>query len=323
MTPPATQQPQVSVPRIGIYGTGRVGQTLAVALSRAGYSVAAVGSRSAGSVATAAALLAAEGRQAAVCSSLGEVAARCEVLFVTVTDDALAAIPAMLGREELAREDLLLVHTSGAFPASVLLPEGQPGACRVGGFHPMCSFASVEAGLRNLPGSTIGVEATSEADQQLLSGMARALGGVPLLLAGEGKVFYHAAACMASNYTCVLLDGALRVLREAGVDEAAGRAALVALVSGTLRNIAGQGPVEALTGPIARGDASTIQRHVQALEDSPGLPLYRDLGRYCVELATRRAGAGQLDPEQARHIMQLLGDNPSQSPQQKEEPAHE
>jgi predicted short-subunit dehydrogenase-like oxidoreductase (DUF2520 family) len=117
---------------------------------------------------------------------------------------------------------------------------------------------------------------------------------------------YHAAAAIASNYVVAVLDAAVGLLRQVGIDEAAALAALVPLAAGAVTNVAAKGLADGLTGPIRRGDAGTVARHLEALTADPALhELYRVLGRRALGLA-RTAGAAK--PEDLAAITALLGE---------------
>ncbi|MFW6062460.1 MAG: DUF2520 domain-containing protein, partial [Planctomycetota bacterium] len=116
---------------------------------------------------------------------------------------------------------------------------------------------------------------------------------------------YHAAAVVACNYLSGLMDAALALAGQAGIDRRTAWPALEPLVRATMENIAAEGPAAALTGPIARGDAATVQRHLDALAggDDDLLELYRAAGRWTVQLARRK---GALAPEEAEKLRCLL-----------------
>ncbi len=71
---------------------------------------------------------------------------------------------------------------------------------------------------------------------------------------------------MASNYQCALMDSALELFAQAGIDRDSALAALGPIVRAAAQNISAHGPVNALTGPIARGDAGTVETHLAALD---------------------------------------------------------
>src|SRR5437879_2626127 len=102
---------------------------------------------------------------------------------------------------------------------------------------------------------------------------------------------YHAGAVFASNYFVVVEAVAQRLLRHAGLSDAEAWQALRPLVEGTLANLLHQQPTDALTGPVVRGDDTTIRRHLASLTKDDAL-LYRALGRAALELAEKR-GMGE------------------------------
>jgi predicted short-subunit dehydrogenase-like oxidoreductase (DUF2520 family) len=109
----------------------------------------------------------------------------------------------------------------------------------------------------------------------------------PFRIATKAKPIYHAGAVFASNYLVVVEAMAQRLLRHAGLTDADAWAALRPLVEGTLENLSRAEPKDALTGPVARGDTTTIVRHIESLTLDDG-KLYRALGRAALELAQKR-----------------------------------
>ena len=105
-----------------------------------------------------------------------------------------------------------------------------------------------------------------------------ALGGRAIGVADSDRVAYHAAACIASNHLVALLGQVERVAEQAGVP----LDAYLDLVRGTVDNVAALGPAAALTGPVARGDWATVDRHRAAI-DAGELPGYDAM----VDLALR------------------------------------
>jgi predicted short-subunit dehydrogenase-like oxidoreductase (DUF2520 family) len=117
--------------------------------------------------------------------------------------------------------------------------------------------------------------------------IARAANGRILRIRSEARPLYHAAAVMASNYLTAVLSAAQSLLVAADVDPDEALQALAPLAKTSLDNTLRQGPVAALTGPIERGDVSTISTHLAALQGITGpIPLlYRAAGLQTLELA--------------------------------------
>jgi predicted short-subunit dehydrogenase-like oxidoreductase (DUF2520 family) len=118
---------------------------------------------------------------------------------------------------------------------------------------------------------------------------------------------YHCAAALASNYIVATLDAAAQVLASAGISAADAARALVPLAEGALRNVATKGTTDGLTGPVRRGDAPTIQRHLEALRGRSDLAeFYRALARRAVEIAARIDGPDAPDRTGLAAIRTLL-----------------
>ena len=169
--------------------------------------------------------------------------------------------------------------------------------------HPLQSVPSREQGIVNLPGSYFRIEADPGALRRVRA-LVRALGGRELALPRwrsdpESAAIYHAGAVAASNYLVTLLDFAVRHLQALGADRLQALQALLPLVRGTLANVERLGIPQALTGPIARGDAQTIAGHVAALRQRAPelLELYRAPGA-----ADDTAGAGAGRPHGSRRL---------------------
>jgi predicted short-subunit dehydrogenase-like oxidoreductase (DUF2520 family) len=116
------------------------------------------------------------------------------------------------------------------------------------------------------------------------------LEGKPLLIAAGKRPLYHAAAVMASNYVVALIDSAVILMEEAGVEPELALRALGPLLRASTENTLEAGPASALTGPIHRGDVGTVMAHLEALAEVPEAvrELYRRAGLHTAELAERK-----------------------------------
>ncbi len=132
-----------------------------------------------------------------------------------------------------------------------------------------------------------------------------ALEGKPIYISAEQKPLYHAAACIASNYLVSLLNVVESIYQSIGITEEDAKKAYLPLIYGSLKNIEFSGSVAALTGPIARGDSGTIQKHFDAINaDLPQYAsLYSSLGLVTVNLARKK---GTLNSHQAKLISDIL-----------------
>jgi predicted short-subunit dehydrogenase-like oxidoreductase (DUF2520 family) len=152
----------------------------------------------------------------------------------------------------------LVGHCSGA---TTLAPLGEHRAFSL---HPLMTVPA--QGATDFTGVPCAV-----AGDPIAAALAVRLGMRPITVADADRAAYHAAASMASNFLVTLEDAAARVGATAGLS----RNDLLPIVRATVENWAALGR-DALTGPIARGDAATVAKHRQALADrTPDLlPLY-------------------------------------------------
>ncbi len=165
-----------------------------------------------------------------------------------------------------------IAHVSGATPLAALDPH-----TRRFGLHPLQSF-SRSRGPEQLDGAWAAV--TSETDEARAVGyeLAETLGVRPFDLADADRVTYHAGAAMASNYLVTLREAARSLLEAAGAPPDA----LDPLIHGVV-----DGGFE-LTGPIARGDWSTVERHLAAIRAAR--PELEELYVVLAEATARIAG---------------------------------
>jgi len=282
--------------KIGFIGCGRAGSALSLLLQQAGYEVIGVASRRQ----TSAEILA----ERLGCPVLDgpEVARRAEALFLTTSDDAIATVSAALAGATAFHEGQIVLHLSGALTSEALAPAAAQGAIALS-LHPIQSFASVEQAIAILPGSYFSIEGDPRG-YDFAREVAAQLKGKSFLLDSGAKVLYHAACVAASNYFVSLLACSLDLLEVADIPEAMRLPALLPLVEGTLNNIRTLGIPHALTGPIARGDAGTLAKHLAALDGLPEqLRIYISLGLKTVDVARAK---GTITPEQARDLRLLL-----------------
>jgi predicted short-subunit dehydrogenase-like oxidoreductase (DUF2520 family) len=133
----------------------------------------------------------------------------------------------------------------------------------------------------------------------------RDLGGRPFPVTESDKPLYHAAACLACNYLVTLMHAAEEIYRVLGLGQEDAIRAFWPLVKGTIRNIETRGTVQALTGPIARGDIGTVEKHVLALRKDLKtlLDFYCRTGALTVDVALKK---GTLSPDRAEDIKSLF-----------------
>lgn len=287
-------------PKIAVIGAGKVGGALAILLKERDYTVSGVASRSFESA------LNLGTRVGAPAFRRPEDAARgADLIFITTPDREIAGVSKHISDREAVGPGQVVAHTSGAHPSGHLEGVRERGALAVS-IHPLQSFADVETAMKNLPGSYFAMEGDQGA-MPVARQVVADLGGRAFNIDAGDKALYHAAACIASNYLVSLLHLSTGLYEKFGLSRKEAFQALLPLIQGTINNIESIGPVQALTGPVARGDVSTIRGHLPALagvgreEDR----LYRIMGRYTVRVAVEK---GSIDGEQADMLLKQFGE---------------
>lgn len=224
---------------------GRAGGAVAIAAENAGHRIVGVVSRSAS--------MADRFLQIPYDADLPDA----DLLVIATRDDHIESTAVRLA--PFARSIRGAVHMSGFKSIDVLAPFARSGIA-IGSYHPLQSLSDPETGARSLAGAWAGVTA-DEPMFGLLTGLATSLEMVPFRLLDSVKPVYHAAASAASNYVVAALDLAGSLLESAAVPFEA----VAPLARTAVSNAFVQGPRQALTGPIARGDWETVKGQLEGV----------------------------------------------------------
>ena len=265
--------------RIGIIGAGKVGTTLGKYLSIHGKNVTGFYSRTHESADEAATFAETE-----TYSSLCKLVEKSDVIFITTPDGVIHQVWGDLLHQDISNR--IICHFSGSLSSHVFSGREEAGASGIS-MHPMYAFSDKFHSYEQFHTAYLTLEGDPEA-VAVMKPMWEAIGHQVLTLKAEDKIKYHAAAAMASNEMLGLMQASLDILSECGFSEKDSMALLTPLVQGNIASMLKKGCVNALTGPVERGDAQTVRKHLQALEGSKAGKIYQSLGSTMVELAKRR-----------------------------------
>jgi predicted short-subunit dehydrogenase-like oxidoreductase (DUF2520 family) len=122
----------------------------------------------------------------------------------------------------------------------------------------------------------------------------RQMDGVAVRLSGTNRAAYHAAGIFACGFVLVLMETGTRLLMSQGFKRRQALRALLPLARQTLDNLERVGPHAAWTGPLSRGDFSTVERHVRALASQDAgaeyLEAYQALSKLTAKLLSSPSG---------------------------------
>ena len=208
-----------------------------------------------------------------------------DVTFITTPDDHICETSVEMCRSGNIKPGSIFIHCSGVLTSDVMSAVKVKDAMVVS-FHPMKSFSDPALSVENYAGTYCAMEGDAEA-LRILEPIFNSIGSITYQIEKEKKSLYHAAGVFASNYLVTLSQQAVNCLSEAGVEEQMALNIIISLMKGTLSNIEkSMSPREALTGPIKRGDVSTIKNHLSAFSDCKQRFLYSTLGKATIPLTS-------------------------------------
>ena len=247
---------------VSIVGAGRLGRALGRSLRRLGWHIGAVVARSA---ATSRAAVRAIGAGRPFASLTCEVM-DADAILLTTPDDVLADVARQLAKLAGAKcRGKVVLHASGALDNSVLRPLARCGAA-TGSIHPMQTFT--KNSQPNLRGVIFAIAGDPRA-RRTAGAMARAMGGIPVSVAGSSKPAYHAAGTLVAGHALALTEAATQMLIDLGFTRRHAVQTLLPLMRQMLGNFEKHGARAAWTGPASRGDYATLEKHHRALRRYP------------------------------------------------------
>lgn len=211
--------------------------------------------------------------------AIDELAAAVDVVLVAVSDSALPELCRSIAM--IAPAGSWLFHPSGSHPSSLFSPH-----LRAFSLHPLRSLPPPGAEAP-LDGALLVFEGPVEA-REVASDIATRARARLASIAPEAKGTYHAAAVLAANYPAALLSMCELLLRDAGV-EGVGSDDIVALARSAIENWGRTGDSTRFTGPVVRGDAEIVRKHLDLLSDRPTMQsVYASLALELCELVLQQ-----------------------------------
>lgn len=286
---------------VGVVGAGRVGAVLGSALRAAGHAVVGASGISEDSKERIATLLAGVPHL-----DVPEIVERSELVLLTVPDDELAGVVSGIAATGGWQPGQLVAHTAGAHGIEILAPALAAGAIPLA-IHPAMTFTGTSLDLSRLVGCSFAVTAPNVV-LPIAQALVVEMGGEPVVVAEADRPRYHAALAHGANHLVTLATQAMRTLESIGIEEP-GKVLgplLNAALDGTLR-----GGEQALTGPVMRGDVSTVQTHALELAKMGGEEAslsdisagYRAMARITVQ---RALATGKITVDTAQRLLDVL-----------------
>ncbi len=286
-------------PSIAIVGCGKVGLNLIKFLKEAGYTFSGVASKSIESAQSAGSIAG----TTSITTEAHTITPNADIIFITTPDGVIEETCTEIAKKNGFSKDAIVYHCSGSLPSTLLHAAKENGAI-TGSIHPLQSFATTNNEKNPFEGIIAAIEGEAKAVETglILAGDLKARG---FKIETDSKTMYHASAVVASNFLVTLAEFAYDLLSVSGIERKDAYAVLGPLIEGTLSNIKNVGPVDALTGPVVRGDFGTVEDHLNEIsKKTPELTsLYKILGFHTVSIAKKR---GTLNETAEQKLLDLF-----------------
>jgi len=222
-----------------------------------------------------------------------------QLIVITTPDDQIEAVCDQLSENNIDWSSRTVIHMSGSQSHSVLDSLRKVGA-QTGSLHPLQTFTKGDTGNRFK-----GIWFTFQGENScylVLESLVTEAGAHLKTMTAEQKKSMHIAAVFASNYLVSLMDTVEQITDSQGIEN--GLEMLNPIIHQTIENIITRGTEQSLSGPIARGDESTVKDHLKQLEDDSDLvQVYKHLGKTALNIAQRN---GRITNQEFATISDIL-----------------
>jgi predicted short-subunit dehydrogenase-like oxidoreductase (DUF2520 family) len=237
---------------IALIGAGKVGSALAPLLLKHGYSINKIISASGLSASNLA-------TEIGCAHGTGyDIPGNTDLVIIAVPDDSIN----MVVSELEAGNDVIVVHTAGSYGTEVFIKQS---VAKFGVLYPLQSFTPGR--IKSLENVPIFIEADSVSTLAVIRDFATSLSSKVVDINAENRIHLHVAAVFVSNFVNFMLTAADELAGRAGIDFSL----FEPLAQETLEKAFAIGPANAQTGPAARNDRSTIEKHMELLSYNPDL----------------------------------------------------
>lgn len=223
----------------------------------------------------------------------------CDLIILAVPDDKISVLARQLSDADIKWNKRAVIHLSGSLDSVILEPLADRGALTAS-MHPLQTFTRGDTADR-FSGIWFSLQGNDDLFP-LLNQLVEPYGGRTKVLTSDQKKALHLGAVFASNYLVSLMNVVDQIAKEEDISD--GIEMLKPIIHQTLNNIFDKGTTQSLSGPVARGDQTTIAAHLKRLENSPvHFNLYQQLGLIASQIAQT---SGQLDELTSRKVRALF-----------------
>ena len=225
--------------------------------------------------------------------NIQDIVKESDILFITTPDDIISIIDREFKKFDLNNKSIC--HTSGSLKSNVLCNAKHSGAL-IYSIHPIFAFSNKNTDIKELETIYFSIEGDldnsslidniNEGNFQIIK-LIKTFGNEYFIRSSETSSIYHLANVFVSNLTLSLLNIGTSYLKKLGLNEEEALNAIKPLVQGNIDSIVKKGFVNSLTGPVLRGDITTIEKHLSVI-DKEDKELYKILSLNLLNLVALR-----------------------------------
>lgn len=209
----------------------------------------------------------------------------CDILFLTVPDGLIKQVWNQI--KDFPVEGKYICHCSGALSAGDAFPEVKERGAFGYSIHPLFAVSDKFHSYKELSHAYFTIEG-DDSHVSDITAMLEGLGNQVRHIKAEDKTKYHCAAAVVSNHIVGILASGMDLMTQCGFDEKSALQALSPLILGNVNHVLTYGPTASLTGPVERGDISTVQKHLNCLDTDKDKLLYSLISEKLVEIGKKK-----------------------------------
>ena len=275
--------------KVGFIGAGKVGFSLGKYLKSHGVDVVGYYSKTPESAKSAA-----DFTETKVYDAIPDIVRDSDTLFVTVPDGQICMVWDCIKSLDIKNKNIC--HCSGSISSAAFF-DGEKLGASVYSVHPLYAVSSKYDTYKELGQAYFTLEGSADHLQEMKD-LLRDAGCKVIVMDSENKSLYHCGAVVVSNLVTGLYSLGVHILENCGFEEKDAQKALIPLFLGNAQAVAEKGPVDALTGPVERADVSTIEKHIQSIQNISDAKAGADLMKIYLLLSEQLlAIAGEKHPE--------------------------
>ena len=192
-----------------------------------------------------------------------------ELFFICTPDSAISSIAAKIKK---LKPKGFVMHTSGTTPLKTIINTSK----NIGVFYPLQTFSFGQSVY--WPEVPVFIEAGDSKALHFMNSFAKLFSNTVVKLDSAQRLKLHLAAVIAGNFS-----NAVYAAANSFIDKEIGKEHfkyLIPLIVTTAKKTRSISPIEAQTGPAARGDKKTQKQHLQLLKKYPDLKkIYKSLSK--------------------------------------------